>query len=952
MRNMIVVGGVLTGALLRLPAAEIPLAKFSPDAPQWHAEHHVARAAVTAEGLSFDVVGDDPWLEGPTLVFPEIPASARRVRLTMTCAPTAAPDSWQLFHTFRRPVFNEADSVRLHPEGRPPYTRFRAELPVESVLAGPCRFRLDPPGGTSHFTVKSLSVEFKTPLWRFRPTPPVLPDIPDATPFALAGAGWKLLHAPGRIGAFRYLSRGKTVESNPAESFVYLDRKGTVRTLDWSAAKVEMQPPTPARRVLATRAEISDVEGRRWRLCREFRAGNGDRDLVISTRVQVRDATGEKTVPAPLLHLPYLTLFVDRASGGRKRQALLAGVEYLDDEPSSNEKEIRTAEHDRRIPDAYRLSAPLAILTDAKNWLAFNWRADAAGGLDLAPEQSGPWPFSPVFDSPDRLFGSGGHLLAFWAPAVGRARRESQLDIYAAEPFTQGVHAVVLRTGAGASVADALQAVVPARPAALPAPDAIDLVDALKLLARGWLDSGIRQGVRVRHAVGEPFGWSRSGDAPVLMQYLAAALARRAPAESNLVSRLRETAADMLRGLSPQTISGTGVSHIRFPAPVLVAGDVRQWLDDQDRALRRMNVALASGKRLWQAPAGQADLGETLGADHCNGFTSMLLLPLLQAASWSGDEAEIAKALAIVDKVTERYHGTVPRGAQPWEMPLHTPDIMASANLTRAYALAYQLKPESRYLDEARHWAYTGLSMVYLLSPPFAFDAGVKPVGRYATCAVMGATQWIAPNWIGRPVQWCGLVYASGLWNLARLEPDQTADGAAAFWTRLATGITASGVRQTHPEEDAQWVGLLPDSWNLATQSRYAVPINPGTVQENVAELTGLPYYSRLAFADGSCLHVPGALSRLQLENGRRICEIEGWPESPFQIVLARTSRPAEVLFNGRPIPFDHVAAHRALVVTLPPRAKGRIEIRTARENASPGEASCAGRMRASRRQN
>ena len=73
----------------------------------------------------------------------------------------------------------------------------------------------------------------------------------------------------------------------------------------------------------------------------------------------------------------------------------------------------------------------------------------------------------------------------------------------------------------------------------------------------------------------------------------------------------------------------------------------------------------------------------------------------------------------LLDKALVRYEGTVPRGAQPWEMPLHTPDIIASGLMVRCCALGYRLKPDVRYLQAARYWAYTGLSMVYLVPPPF-----------------------------------------------------------------------------------------------------------------------------------------------------------------------------------------------------------------------------------------
>lgn len=226
---------------------------------------------------------------------------------------------------------------------------------------------------------------------------------------------------------------------------------------------------------------------------------------------------------------------------------------------------------------------------------------------------------------------------------------------------------------------------LPSAAETLPTPDPIDETAALELLARGWLDSAIRDGERVRHAV--PFAWERPSDAPVLMRYLASELNRRA-ADRELASRLGKTAADLLAKIPAPEVGRRTVSHIKLPAPALVAGDPLAELAFRRSRTRELNLTLADGRRRWQPQPGRPDFGETL---------------------------------AIVDKVTGLYHGTVPRGAQPWEMPLHTPDIMASAHLTRIYALANLLRPSPAYVSEARHWAYTGLSMVYLVPPPFDF---------------------------------------------------------------------------------------------------------------------------------------------------------------------------------------------------------------------------------------
>ncbi len=888
----------------------------------WGGPHDVTDVSSSAEGLSFTVTGEDPWFVGPMQKLPAAPANIKRTRFAMTCAPTTNDRSWQIFFCTAKRGFNEEWSCRLRPVGKAPYTRFETELSVPFPMRGECRFRLDPPGtqgSADKYTVKTISIEYSAPLWSYAPQQAAPLVIPASTRLVVKGAGWELRHDPGRIGAFRFIARGKAVENLPEEPFVYVDKAGKVRTLDWSNVKMTAVLDGGS---LSTEAQAIDADGRRWVLRRRFEISKIDGSLLVETQVVAGPRKGDDE-PAKVLHVPALTLFVDRASNGHKHQAMLAGVEYLDDEPSSNTKEIRTHEHNRMIPAEYRLSAPVAVFTRDGNWLAAIWMEQGK----IKRSGAGPSQCATVFDTPDRLFKSGGHLLAFWVPAVGPARSESELDVYEPVPLHKLEHLALFKVGEGESVADAIETWFSGT--TLLQPDKIDQTSALEQLAHGWLDSAIREGVKFKHAIGGSFKSSLVADAPVLMQYLASALDREPKGDKKLAARLRSTSAEVLAAVPKRDVGFTGVSHVRRPAPVLVAGDVSAFLARKNADLKSGNVSLASGKRIWKPQPGKPDFGETLGADHCNGYTAMALDGLLSAATWSGDETEIAKALAIVDKATALYHGTVPRGAQPWEMPLHTPDIMASAHLVRIYTLAYLLKPDPAYLREARHWAYGGLSMVYLVPPPFDFGEGVKPVGLYATCAVMGATHWVAPNWIGRPVQWCGLVYSAALWDLARIEPDVKA---RKFWRNIATGITVSGARQNHTADEPHFVGLLPDSWNLERQTRFPIPINPGTVQENFAEYVQMPFYSvRAVVRPGSgapaLVHAAGDVEALAPEKGTLRCRVTAWPQAPSKVVVTRVSKPQRVLFAGAPVKFEYIPERRAIVVEIPAKASGVLEV-------------------------
>ena len=923
-----VVGAVPDACCPKSRVNECLLADFTKDGNGWRAAHHIRDAKVSPEGLSITVTDNDPWLLGPKVTLPaaggaavsaadaqkRVPPDTVRLRLSIVTAPTMHGGTWEIYHDFDGKGYDERKKFMLKACGSAPYTEFVAYLPAKDFAGRTGSCRLDPPvpiGGS--ITVKSFTAAVMEPLWSYRPaTPPQLVLPADA--IVLEGVGWRLLHDPVRMGAFRYASHGKTVEGCVGEPCVVAPsrrrREGAPPyQIDWSAVRASAKRTANG---FAMTAETRDVEGRKWRMVRSFEKAEQGRALAIRTEYAC-DAT-------EVFHVPYLTLFAERGSNGHKHQAMLAGLEYLDDEPSSSTKEIRMPESNRLIPAIQRLCAPMAVLTDEKAWLAAEW---------TMPRRQ---EYAVVFDTPDRPFKSGGHLLAFWFPAVGAARPESELGLYRAEPYSGGAQTVVLRAGDGGTVADALAATV--RRERLPKPDRMDVADTLKLLAHGWLDTKLREGTKVRHALG--FALNQASDAPALMKWLAAKMERLPNPDAALVKRLRETADAMFAAVKPEDIGRVCVSHIQRPVSPLLAGDIEAWLRARDQRLRTGTRALAQGYRTWKAsPGAKHDLGETLGASDCNGYTAMALEELLIDATWSGDEAAIAQALAALDKALARYAGTVPRGAQPWEMPLHTPDIIASGLMVRCCALGYLLKSDENYLKAARYWAYTGLSMVYLVPPPFRYSDGVEPFGCYATCGVMGATHWDLVSWMGRPVQWCGLVYSAALYDYARICETggagcpRSADEAA-FWRAIADGIVASGVHQSHPASEPDRQGLLPDSVYLEGQVRNPPAINPGDVQENLAEKLCSPYYALRAFPGSTpvLLHMAGDAEKCARNGTTLSCRIAAWPDTESRLVLTRIGAVASVSLDGKPLAFRHDASRRLAVVTLPAKAKGRLVIK------------------------
>jgi hypothetical protein len=260
-----------------------------------------------------------------------------------------------------------------------------------------------------------------------------------------------------------------------------------------------------------------------------------------------------------------------------------------------------------------------------------------------------------------------------------------------------------------------------------------------------------------------------------------------------------------------------GGAHVRNDAIYFVTGRAQQWLDRC-----RGEVRATLGR---QQPDGSFRYqGKFLRGhfeDTASGYCALPAMHLLDFAWATGDPAARAAGLKTLEYM-KRF--CVPRGAQTWELSLHTPDILASAYLVRAYLRGYQLTGKQEYLARARSWALSGVPFVYLWSR--------YPTMLYATPPVYGATNYRAPLWIGLPVQWCGGVYAYALVQLAPY--DRSLD-----WRRLAEGIYTAAQQIQYP--DGPLAGCLPDVFTLTTQERSGPSINPSAVVSLQLALEGRP---------------------------------------------------------------------------------------------------------------
>jgi hypothetical protein len=260
---------------------------------------------------------------------------------------------------------------------------------------------------------------------------------------------------------------------------------------------------------------------------------------------------------------------------------------------------------------------------------------------------------------------------------------------------------------------------------------------------------------------------------------------------------------------------------------------------------------------------------------------------LTAAAAATADTNLVAQAVRIT-RALNKFDNTVPRGAQTWEIPLHTPDILAAAWLVEVYLDAYELSGDPAMLERAVYWGWTGLPFVYLHPP-------VPGVGLYATIAVYGC------GWIGQPVQWCGLSYSAQLYRLAEYDPTGP-------WLTLAQGITACGLQMTWPPQDKDRHGLLPDFYHLRAQQSDGPPINPGTVGANLPGLFGEPpYYRFKRLKTGAIVHAPGAIKIVKDDMAQTTVTIDAWPKSAFWVAVAGVASQPKVTIGGQPAAADRL---------------------------------------------
>ena len=511
----------------------------------------------------------------------------------------------------------------------------------------------------------------------------------------------------------------------------------------------------------------------------------------------------------------------DGTFGERKTAALFPGLEFLEgNEPSSSPRDVTPPNNNRLVPHPYKITIPLMAVEHKKTLVGLVW--DALETWDGEHNM-----LSAAFASPNWYNHQKNHLMSLFVPTVPDWVEENHLaastpyPLKANRPIT--IKAQIIIDG-NASILDAISHWTDAYgvPEPLEAPRSD--TDEILLSRHGFMQTVWDQDTRKsQHCVGWAPGNAPSFATLLWYDYLIQTQNNTIKDES-VRQRALEIVKRTIQEAGPAGLSSTDLCHIlKWEAPFYF-GEVEAGLDRLKEIVTRWIETQEEDGSWCFHPT--TDRTKTLGneGDAVLGTCAPTARMLLKHARVTGDAESLEAGLKGLNFMK---NFKVPRGAQTWECPLYAPDLLAAAHAVGAYVEAYEVTRENQYLEAAEQWAKTGLPFLY------HWHLSDRPAMRFGSIPVFGSTFYTHP-WFGVPVQWNGLVYAYALQHLARHTPEAQSQ----FWSKVAEGITVSGMYQQWTEGELK--GTYPDGlYGFCTEGR-GPHINPEDIMVNLYALRGL----------------------------------------------------------------------------------------------------------------
>jgi len=575
--------------------------------------------------------------------------------------------------------------------------------------------------------------------------------------------------------------------------------------------------------------DIVDADGDVWHFSFSFTAGDDGGGIRAEYTVSSEDDKELLVFGGPTIYIG------DGTTGLEKRDALFPGLEYLaSDEVSSSTLDINPPDNVRRVPHPNKITIPVMAVNVREHLVGMTW--DPLQKWDGTNDRP-----CALFASPNRFESMGCHAMGLFVPSC---------PTWIAENATEAARPYRLRAGEELRLEGEIFAVYPAQrsieavtrwidvngvPSPLDPPRGT-LEDEVDFSLTAYMRTLWVEEERKWHTTLDWDPWPLRRNPAFLHQLVLGA--RRASDEQRrelYQGRVLSVIDKMSGGRLGLDLAFT-VGHVK--EAVAARGTHMKgllgrqqpegsWVFDPDESNKRDTIHHKDYHMLGDK--GDVELGTC-----ANNSYQILKFARISANSDALDAG--LKAL----KYMRRFE--VPRAAQVWEVPVHTPDVLAAAHAVLAYLEGYKLTGDQDYLDEAVRWAWTGLPFIYM------WNNADMPYMRYASIPVFGAT-WFTHSWFGRAVQWNGLDYAYSLLKLS--EHDATLP-----WREIATGITVSAMYQ---QEDAgKYEALYPDSYDFMMKSKASWWLSPAGILRNVFALLGDDPDVMTAFMeqDGERVHV------------------------------------------------------------------------------------------------
>lgn len=612
------------------------------------------------------------------------------------------------------------------------------------------------------------------------------------------------------------------------------------------------------------------------------------------------------TVPIKVMRFEGPRLLAGEATfGTEKTHGLFPGLEYLDkNEPTGAARHVGPKFASRSVPDPYDVTVPLMAVETERGVVGLSWDPlqEWAAGERLPCAE---------FESPNMSEGAANHLMTLFSPSIPEyveANGGYAYEPYLLEPGSSLRIAQRFFARLGRKVIDLIPDYYRFHGIPKPPPIANGLDGTIDVCLRAYTESLYFPD---QNGWKDHFGLHQtpSFHAAFAATVLAESIRRGDPELTHKIGIEPGAQLSAYTGVTTDWFSEAEIKRVDSLVALLRPDGSYPYQAPQNVIERVAEMALISGSD--QKALG--DEGETN-----SGLTLRVLNPILEAAARTGNKRAIEAGLRGLGHVNSC---TVPRGSQTWEVHAHAPDVLASALAVQANLLGYEIMGESKYLDYARFWAYTGLPFVYGWMPPIDpipvavqhFDEGGegkvltwgKPADFYtdprrqinpgSSIAVFGTTYYVSA-WFGRPVQWCGIAWAVPVRSYLKHRPDPILEA-------LADAVFASSTQQLF---DKGWaVGTYPDAWGLRENTVSAAFINPYRILDYAYDLKGEKRPSVVSSRGfdmdvGRCVLSTFAIIESCEASGRRLgATLKYYPDQDLHVAICPTARPASVEADG-----------------------------------------------------